>query len=93
MDTYETFCRYCEVIVNDTTIATVGHDHILNMHLSTQWVQDKPTIFASAVVVENHEKYLVEWLQSEIKASDEVLFKNTSVQVTTKPIKKYKMGT
>ncbi len=87
-----TAIMYYEILVNGESIGIVGHPQVLNMHLALQIVDDGPAIFASAVCSENGDRYLIDWLQRDIRPQDVVEFRGAQAEETLPHRKKYKMN-
>lgn len=83
---------YYQILINGESIGVVGHQHVLNMHLSLQIVEDEPTIFASAVCLENGDRYFIDWLQRDIRSQDRVEFRAVPGEEALPHRNKYKMN-
>lgn len=85
---------YYEVLINGSVFAVVGHPDIKSMSLSVGiYDDDRPAIFASAVCLEDGERWLYDWFHGGhlISERDNVTFRKSEQTASIEPLHKYKM--
>lgn len=60
------------VKINGVEFGVFGHVSPLNISISVHWSEGIPELFASAVCIEDGERWMYEWCQHRIAASDTV---------------------
>ena len=82
---------YFDIFVNGMKRATVGHEALENLSISVSGSPDGTFLFSGAVCNENGETYHIDWLNDELKKTDEILIKPSTNIEADAPIKRFKM--
>ena len=86
---------YFKVRINGADFGVFGHPNVLNMHLSVQWVVhdgvEGTELFATAVCMEDGKRFLYDWTQHPLSATDVVEIAPTDERDVPKPRVKYEM--
>ena len=83
---------YFDVYLNRQKLGTYGHPTVENLTISVSGSPEGAYIFAGAVCREGEQRCHYDWLQRDLRASDEVRIVPADEGPVVAPTKKFEMG-